>query len=269
MADAREGAGWFYTHRVSASRKELHAVERVLRVAQALGDEDPRSVIPRADGRVRPAMGREDAGGGASPAPGPQPRGSLVDEALAAGTFRGSGPACRGRARGRARRRRLAGDRPLAEELRRHLGRLGLLDLSGRTSLLQLAAVARHADLFLSNDTGPLHLAAAAGARVVGIYTCTDPRLTGPYGPHATSVRSCVWCAPSFRKRATGSIAWSSSLPTASGPRSGAGCSRHSIWRPELEIAAEGLKHTRPHSFTIGHLMVKMGNLAKGNRIRL
>jgi hypothetical protein len=31
----------------------------------------------------------------------------------------------------------------------------------------------------------------------------------------------------------------------------------------------EGLKHTRHHSFTIGQLMVKMGNLAKGNRIRL
>ncbi|MGZ3379202.1 MAG: glycosyltransferase family 9 protein, partial [Isosphaeraceae bacterium] len=34
----------------------------------------------------------------------------------------------------------------------------------------------------------------------VGIYTCTNPRLTGPYGPHATTVQSCVWCAPSFRK---------------------------------------------------------------------
>ena len=35
----------------------------------------------------------------------------------------------------------------------------------------------------ISNDTGPLHLAAAAGARVIGIYTCTNPLLTGPFGP--------------------------------------------------------------------------------------
>ena len=52
----------------------------------------------------------------------------------------------------------------------------------------------------VSNDTGPLHLAAAAGARVVGIYTCTSPDLTGPHGPRAASVRTGVWCAASFRK---------------------------------------------------------------------
>jgi len=51
--------------------------------------------------------------------------------------------------------------------------------------------------LFQCYLTGHL---AAAGASVVGIYTCTDPRLTGPYGLRAASVRSCVWCAPSFRK---------------------------------------------------------------------
>ena len=53
----------------------------------------------------------------------------------------------------------------------------------------------------ISNDTGPLHLAAAAGARVVGIYTCTNPKLTGPFGPRVTTVQSCVWCAPSFIKK--------------------------------------------------------------------
>ena len=37
MADAREGAGWLYTHRVDAPRKELHAVDRVMQVAHALG----------------------------------------------------------------------------------------------------------------------------------------------------------------------------------------------------------------------------------------
>ena len=35
MADAREGARWFYTHRVTASRHQLHAVDRVLRVVAA------------------------------------------------------------------------------------------------------------------------------------------------------------------------------------------------------------------------------------------
>ncbi|HEY2157336.1 MAG TPA: glycosyltransferase family 9 protein, partial [Isosphaeraceae bacterium] len=92
-------------------------------------------------------------------------------------------------------------DRPLVDELFAALGPLPCLDLCGKTTLPGLAAVASLADCFLSNDTGPLHLAAAAGARVVGVYTCTDPARTGPYGPRAVAVRSCVWCAPSFVKR--------------------------------------------------------------------
>ncbi len=52
----------------------------------------------------------------------------------------------------------------------------------------------------ISNDTGPLHLAAAAGARVVGIYTCTDPLLTGPFGPRATTVQTAIWCKCSLIK---------------------------------------------------------------------
>ena len=75
-----------------------------------------------------------------------------------------------------------------------------MLDLCGRTRLPQLAALSLESDLMVSNDTGPLHLAAAAGARVVGIYTCTSPELTGPYGPRAASVQTGVWCAASFRK---------------------------------------------------------------------
>ena len=58
--------------------------------------------------------------------------------------------------------------------------------------------MAEEADVVLSNDTGPLHLAAAAGASVVGIYTCTNPVLNGPYGPKAASVRSGVSCAGSY-----------------------------------------------------------------------
>ena len=65
----------------------------------------------------------------------------------------------------------------------------------------RLAALAAESHLVISNDTGPLHLAAAAGARVVGIYTCTSPKLTGPFGPRVATVQSCVWCAPSFVKK--------------------------------------------------------------------
>jgi ADP-heptose:LPS heptosyltransferase len=88
-------------------------------------------------------------------------------------------------------------DRPLVARLLAALAPIPVQDLCGRTSLPRLAAVAAASDLFLSNDTGPLHLAAAAGARVVGVYTCTRPERTGPWGTEALAVRSGIWCAGS------------------------------------------------------------------------
>jgi heptosyltransferase-1 len=91
-------------------------------------------------------------------------------------------------------------DRPLVDELKAGLGPIPSLDLCGRTTLPKLAAVASKVDVFLSNDTGPLHLASATGTKVLGVYTCTSPSRTGPYGPNARSIASCVWCAPSYVK---------------------------------------------------------------------
>lgn len=51
-----------------------------------------------------------------------------------------------------------------------------------RTSLRELAFVLRRASLVVSGDTGPLHLAAALGTRVIGLYGPTDPARNGPYG---------------------------------------------------------------------------------------
>ena len=88
----------------------------------------------------------------------------------------------------------------MVDALLRCAGPISILDLCGRTNLHQLAALKLEADLLISNDTGPLHLAAAAGARVVGIYTCTDPALTGPVGPNAAIVQTGIWCKCSLKK---------------------------------------------------------------------
>lgn len=76
-----------------------------------------------------------------------------------------------------------------------------VLDLSGTTTLPQLAAVLAEVDLVLSNDSGPLHLAAAAGTPVVGIYTCTSPVQSGPAGSGHELVAANVSCAASYCKR--------------------------------------------------------------------
>lgn len=54
-------------------------------------------------------------------------------------------------------------------------------NLTGNTSLVSLPALVRRADWVIANDSGPMHLAAAMGVRVIGIFGPTDPRLFGPY----------------------------------------------------------------------------------------
>jgi len=59
------------------------------------------------------------------------------------------------------------------------------LNLTGNTSLVSLPALIKRADWVVTNDSGPMHLAAALRARVLGIFGPTDPRLFGPYPPNA------------------------------------------------------------------------------------
>lgn len=54
-------------------------------------------------------------------------------------------------------------------------------NLTGNTSLVSLPALIKRADWVITNDSGPMHLAAALGVRVLGIFGPTDPRLFGPY----------------------------------------------------------------------------------------
>jgi ADP-heptose:LPS heptosyltransferase len=90
---------------------------------------------------------------------------------------------------------------PLARTVAEHLPPGRTCDLTGRTTLPQLAAVLSLADAMVANDTGPLHLADALGRPVVAPYTCTNPGETGPYGALAGAVVSRVWCQGSRRKR--------------------------------------------------------------------
>jgi heptosyltransferase I len=57
-------------------------------------------------------------------------------------------------------------------------------------SLTQLIALTRRASLFIGGDTGPMHLAAALGVPVVGIFGPTDPARNGPFGTTSIVLRS-------------------------------------------------------------------------------
>lgn len=69
------------------------------------------------------------------------------------------------------------------------------------TTLLEFVELARRARLLVAADTGPLHLACAIGAPVVGIFGPTDPARNGPWSPQDVTVRRRPLCAPCHRRR--------------------------------------------------------------------
>ena len=73
--------------------------------------------------------------------------------------------------------------------------------LAGQTTLRELCAALKLCDLVLTNDTGPMHLAAAVGTPVVALFGSTSPELTGPGLPgdvRHVLLREPVACAPCF-----------------------------------------------------------------------
>ena len=68
--------------------------------------------------------------------------------------------------------------------------------LAGRTTLRQTAAVIEKCRLFVSSDTGPMHVAAAVGIPVIGIFGPTSPSKHGPYGDNCFVIESDMPCRP-------------------------------------------------------------------------
>ncbi len=72
-----------------------------------------------------------------------------------------------------------------------------LIDLIGETTLTDLPSFLKCINVFVSNDTGPMHIAAAVGTKVVGIFMSTAHfRITGPYGPGHIAIQSNYPCSP-------------------------------------------------------------------------
>ena len=76
-----------------------------------------------------------------------------------------------------------------------------VLNLAGQTTLKQLAALLSSVSTLVTNDSGPMHLAAGLETPVVGLFTCTDPARSGPAPGRHALVQTQVDCAGSYHKR--------------------------------------------------------------------
>lgn len=93
-----------------------------------------------------------------------------------------------------------ASDSAIAAEISSSLSKKPVV-LAGKTTLPELKGLISLARLFISNDSGPMHLANALRVPVVGIFGPTDPAITGPFEEPAAVVKKDVPCWPcSYRK---------------------------------------------------------------------
>jgi heptosyltransferase-2 len=67
--------------------------------------------------------------------------------------------------------------------------------------LAELAGVLAHFDVLVTNDSGPMHLAAALGVSCIALFGPTDPRRTSPAGSGHELLHRGLWCSPCFRRR--------------------------------------------------------------------
>jgi lipopolysaccharide heptosyltransferase I len=198
-AGAREGAWLAYTHHIAIQNPEVHAIDRYLWLAPMLGLDDAPP-----DLRVYPASEAVEKAS------------RLIAEnrfekfaVLVPGTkwetkhwsperFAEAGRALAKRGFGIF----VAGS-PDEKSLCAKVAALcpGAIDLAGKTSLSELAAILERTAICITNDSGPMHLAVALGRPVVSIFGPTNPVLVGPYGHPESVVRSGLACSPCrFRK---------------------------------------------------------------------
>lgn len=86
-------------------------------------------------------------------------------------------------------------ERPQAESIAAEIG-AGAVSTAGRTTLADFLTLVPGCDLFLTNDTGTMHVAAAAGVPVVAVFGSTDEKATAPLGRRVRIVKKPVSCSP-------------------------------------------------------------------------
>jgi lipopolysaccharide heptosyltransferase II len=92
-------------------------------------------------------------------------------------------------------------DRPLVDGVKQMLPPDRIIDLAGDLDLQTLAAVLARLDLFVTGDTGPMHIASAVGTPIVAVFGPSDPARYGPRGPLDRIVRIDLPCSPCNRIR--------------------------------------------------------------------
>ncbi len=197
FADAREGGRYFYNKKV-AVRRDTHAVDKCLEAAKAVGANVKKVVFPvyitdTARSRVKTLLEEIDEYIILVPSARWETK-RWPPEKFAALTKKISLPCI---ITGSTGDERMAGKIMDAASKQ-------TINLAGKTGLKELAALIAGAQAVVSNDSGPMHIAAALDIPTVALFGPTDPLKTGPYGWQKNRklnvITSDARCRPCRRK---------------------------------------------------------------------
>jgi 3-deoxy-D-manno-octulosonic-acid transferase/heptosyltransferase-1 len=203
MTGSREGAGLFLSEPAFPVNREIHAIDRYLSLAAGLGCDISgwHGSLPVTETDMEKAgrlLDEAGLGGDRFVAVNPVAKWEtklwipgrfsrlcdrIVDEAGCSVLFTGGGS-----------------DTAYVEGIVSGMNRPAV-NLAGRTGLRELACIYERAELLVTTDTGPMHIAAAMKCPVVALFGPTSPVRTGPYGNGHRVVRSGAACSPCFRKK--------------------------------------------------------------------
>lgn len=210
FANGREGSPLFYTHPVPAPPPGMHAVDRYLLMASALGAAGSETGTRPGRPQFRFRSHPEDR--------------KKVDELLSRWALTPTDPwiamhvaarwptkrwpaesfatvldACQESRLGRVVLIGSPDDLGTAEEVERH-AKTKPINLTGAVPLGALPTLLAQARALITNDSGPMHIAAAVGTPVVALFGPTSPARTGPYGSGHSVLLNQIPCAPCFRR---------------------------------------------------------------------
>lgn len=191
FSEAREGSPIFYNYKVKGG-KDIHAVDRYLKLALAIGCEpEIRFPLPLIIESEKVRTIKKELGAYAVIVPGARWRTKQWD----AERF--------GKLASMLDIRTLVVGSGSDDEIARIIegvSKGNALSLAGKTDITELVSIIRSARFVVSNDSGPMHIAAAAGIPIVAIFGPTNPIRTGPYGSRHVIVQSDIFCVPCYKK---------------------------------------------------------------------
>jgi lipopolysaccharide heptosyltransferase I len=200
--DAREGSRLFYDRRVTV-KDSAHAVDKCLEVAKTIGAKIKKTEFPLHINKVSKKQIKKLLGNTEEyivivpsarwitkrwPA---EKFSALINDISIPCIITGS-----------------KGDKKTAQKIKGNIkndfsGKI--IDLCGKTDLQELTALLAGAKVVVTNDTGPMHIAAALNVPVIALFGPTNPLKTGPYGWQTSKklkvLKADVPCSPCRRKR--------------------------------------------------------------------